>query len=68
VGSLKRIIEGADGAQVSLLPKCVEDYAIKVNKMNPFTYMTYLLSHVRDVRVTLLTPDESNANELTQIG
>jgi hypothetical protein len=51
-----------------LLPKYLEDYAVKVNKMNPFTYMTYLLSHVRDVRVTLLTPDESNANELTQIG
>jgi hypothetical protein len=34
--------------------------------MNPFTYMTYLLSHVRDMCMTLLTLDESNANELSR--
>jgi hypothetical protein len=39
-----------------------------VNKVNPLTYMTYVLSHVRDKRVTLLTPDEFCASDLTQIG
>jgi hypothetical protein len=34
-------------------------------KVNP---LTYVLSHVRDKRVTLLTPDEFGANDLTQIG
>ena len=40
----------------------------KVNKVNPLTYMTYVLTHVRDKRVTLLTPDEFCASDLTQIG
>ena len=31
-------------------------------------YLTYALSHVRDKRVTLLTPDEFNASNITQIG
>jgi hypothetical protein len=39
-----------------------------VNKVNPLTYLTYVLSHVPDKRVTLLTPDEFDANDLTQIG
>jgi transposase len=40
----------------------------KVNEVNPLTYLTYVLSHVRDKRVTLLTPDEFHASDLTQIG
>ena len=43
----------------------------KLNKVNPLTYLpylTYALSHVRDRRVTLLTPDEFNASNITQIG
>jgi transposase len=30
----------------------------KVNQVNPLTYLTYVLSHVRDPRVALRTPDE----------
>jgi transposase len=40
----------------------------KANKVNPLTYLTYVLSHVRDRRVTLLTPDEFLGSNLTQIG
>ena len=40
----------------------------KLNKVNPLTYLTYVLSNVRDKRVTLLTPDEFNASNITQIG
>lgn len=40
----------------------------KVNKVNPLTYLTYVLSSVRDKRVTLLTPDEYLASYLTQSG
>jgi hypothetical protein len=36
--------------------------------VNPLTCLTYVLSHVRDKRVTLLTPDELNAGDITQIG
>jgi hypothetical protein len=40
----------------------------KANKVNPVTYLTYVLSHIRDKRVTLLTPDEFACSNLTQIG
>jgi transposase len=40
----------------------------KVNEVNPLTYRTYVLSHVRDKRVTLLTPHEFHASDLTHIG
>lgn len=43
----------------------------KVNRVNPLTYLTYILSHVRDPRVTLLTPDEyaeRNTTDLQRIG
>ena len=40
----------------------------KLNKVNPLTYLTYVLSNVRDKRVILLTPDEFNASNITQIG
>jgi hypothetical protein len=30
----------------------------KANKVNPLTYLTYVLSNVRNKQVTLLTPDE----------
>jgi transposase len=43
----------------------------KVNRVNPLTYLTYVLSHVRDPRVTLLTPDEyaeQHPRDVTRIG
>jgi transposase len=43
----------------------------KVNRVNPLTYLTYILSHVRDPRVTLLTPDEyaeRHTTDLQRIG
>ncbi len=42
-----------------------------MNRVNPLTYLTYILSHVRDPRVTLLTPDEyaeRNTTDLQRIG
>jgi hypothetical protein len=55
------------------IPDCGRvDYSVvescKANKVNPLTYLTYVLSHVRDRRVTLLTPDEFLGSDLTQIG
>jgi len=38
-----------------------------VNKINPLTYLTYVLSHVRDKRVTLLTPDEMTISNIAHI-
>ncbi len=46
----------------SLIESC------KVNKVNPLTYMTYLLSNVRNKNITLLLPDEFDQNNITQIG
>ena len=40
----------------------------KVNKVNPLTYMTYVLTNVRNKQVMLLTPDEFGASDLTQVG
>ena len=57
---------GRAGRAAAIYYSLVE--SCKVNKVNPLTYMTYLLSHVRDRRVTLLTPDEFCASDLTQIG
>jgi hypothetical protein len=41
---------------------------VGVLEQNPLTYMTYVLSHVRDKRVMPLTPDEFCASDLAQIG
>ena len=40
----------------------------KLNKVNPLTYLTYVLSNVRNKHITLLTPDEFTASNMTQIG
>ena len=40
----------------------------KVHKLNPRTYLTYVPSHVRDKRVTLLTPDEFTISNIAHIG
>jgi len=40
----------------------------KVNKVNPLTYLTYVLSHVRDKRVTLWTPDEFTISSIATSG
>jgi hypothetical protein len=36
--------------------------------VNPLTYLTYVLSNVRNKHITLLTPDEFTASNMTQIG
>ncbi len=46
----------------SLIESC------KLNKVNPLTYMTYVLSNVRNKNITLLLPDEFDQNSLAQIG
>lgn len=46
----------------SLIESC------KLNKVNPLTYMTTVLSQVRNHQVTLLLPDEFNESNITQIG
>jgi hypothetical protein len=46
----------------SLMESC------KVNKVNPLTYMTYLLSHVRNKKITLLLPDEFDGSSVSKIG
>ena len=40
----------------------------KVNKVNPLTYLTYVLSNVGNKKVTLVTPDEFTASNITHIG
>jgi hypothetical protein len=40
----------------------------KVNKVNPLTYMTYLLGNVRNKKITLLLPDEFTASSIEQVG
>jgi len=37
-------------------------------EVNPLTYMTYLLSHVRNKKITLLLPDEFDGSSVSQIG
>lgn len=38
----------------------------KLNKVNPLTYLTYVLSRVRDKSLRLPTPDEFTASEMAQ--
>jgi transposase len=40
----------------------------KANKVNPLTYLTYVLSNARDKSITLPTPDEFAATNINQIG
>ena len=40
----------------------------KVNKINPLTYLTYVLSNVRNKQVTLLTPDEFSDSNIAHVG
>jgi hypothetical protein len=37
----------------------------KMSPVNPLTYVNYVLSNVRDKRVTLLTPDELTDANIT---
>jgi hypothetical protein len=53
---------GAAAIYYSLVESC------KVNKVNPLTYLTFVLSHVRDKRATLPTPDEMTISNTTDIG
>jgi hypothetical protein len=46
----------------SLIESC------KLNKVNSLTYMTYLLSNVRNKAITLPMPHEFNQINITQIG
>lgn len=46
----------------SLIESC------KLNKVNPLTYMTFLLSYVRNKAITLPIPYEFNQVNITQIG
>ena len=40
----------------------------KANKVNPLTYLTYVLTHARNKSVTLPTPDEFTASNITHVG
>ena len=40
----------------------------KANKVNPLTYLTYVLAHARNKSVTLPTPDEFTASNIAHVG
>lgn len=40
----------------------------KVNKVNPLSYLTYVLENARDKSHTLLTPDEFTGSNIAQVG
>lgn len=46
----------------SLIESC------KVNRVNPLTYLTYVLSNVRDKSFTIQTPDEFTVSNITHVG
>jgi transposase len=45
----------------SLIESC------KVNQVNPLTYLSYVLSNIRDTTVKIQTPDEFTVSNLTQV-
>jgi transposase len=40
----------------------------KVNRVNPLTYLTYVLANVRNKSMTLQTPDEFTASNIAHVG
>jgi hypothetical protein len=40
----------------------------KANRVNPLTYLTYVLTHARNKSITLPTPDEFAALSIAQSG
>lgn len=40
----------------------------KANKVNPLTYLTYVLTHARNKSLTLRTPDEFTASNIAHVG
>lgn len=40
----------------------------KANKVNPLTYLTYILTHARNKSITLPTPDEFTASNIAHLG
>ena len=40
----------------------------KVNQVNPLTYLTYVLSRVRDETFTIQTPDEFTVSNIAHVG
>jgi hypothetical protein len=39
----------------------------KVNRINPLTFLTYVLSQVRDKTFTIQTPDEFTASNIAHV-
>jgi hypothetical protein len=62
----EKLLESKSGHAAAIYYSIVE--SCKVNKMNPLTYLTYVLSNVRYKAVALLTPDEFTAANIAQIG
>jgi hypothetical protein len=40
----------------------------KANKVNPLTYLTYVLANARNKSITLPTPDEFTASNIAHVG
>jgi len=40
----------------------------KANKVNPLTYLTYVLANARNKSITLPTPDEFTASDIAHVG
>ena len=40
----------------------------KANKINPLTYLTYILANARNKSITLPTPDETAASNIAHVG
>jgi hypothetical protein len=40
----------------------------KSNKVNPLTYLTYVLANARNKSITLPTPDEFTASNIAHVG
>ena len=54
------------GRAAAIYYSLVESF--KANKVNPLTYLTYVLSNVRNKQVTLLTPDEFTGSNIAHAG
>jgi len=50
------------------LPSSIVTGAGKLNKVNPLTYLNYVLSNVRNKRVALLTSDEFTVSNIAHVG
>jgi hypothetical protein len=68
VGRKAFLFVGSERAGHAAAIYCSLVESCKANKVNPLTYLTYVLANARNKSITLPTPDEFTASDIAHVG